>query len=244
MTKRVTKSQTAADAPASTSAKKSAPKRKKKAAPPPETSDTATTPTAAKAPDLSHITGDLRPLAVPIRGLIRDTRNARTHERESITAIVASLREYGQRKPIVVNRRNKKIEAGYGTVTALLKLKKTHVAAVFVEDDDETHYGFAIADNRTAELSNWNHDALESLLTEYGLHEKEGTLWEDLMLEHLQAGQKVAGNANGAAPSGDRQEIEVPKEYTVIVECESEADQKAVYDSMKSQGRKCRVLTI
>lgn len=252
MTKRVSKKNLAApEDTAAAAAKKSAPKRKnsrpspkKKAASPAAPEDSATLPTAAPDPDLSHITPDLRPLSVPIDDLIKDSRNARTHDTTSITAILASLREYGQRKPIVVNRRNKKIEAGHGTVMALQKMQRTHVAAVFVDDDDLTHYGFSIADNRSGELSYWNQEALESLLTEYQLVEQEGTLWEDLLLDELKAGENVSNRANGGASGDPQAQIEVEHEYSVIVECEGEADQREVYELMKSQGRRCRVLTI
>jgi ParB-like chromosome segregation protein Spo0J len=123
----------------------------------------ATTPTV---PDLSHIAEPLRRLAVPCADLLLDPTNARRHPEPNLEAIKGSLRVYGQRKPIVANRRTGAIEAGNGTLQAALALRWSHVAVVYVDDDPMTAAGFAIADNRTAELAEWDRDALDKLLSE------------------------------------------------------------------------------
>lgn len=117
-------------------------------------------------PDLSYIVEALRPLAVPVEELVPDPANARKHDDANLTAIRASLRVYGQRKPVVVNKRNGVVEAGNGTLAAAISLKWTHVAAVYVDDDPSTAAGFSIADNRSAELADWDTDALDKLLRE------------------------------------------------------------------------------
>ncbi len=110
-----------------------------------------------------NIIAALLPLATPIEELHLDPANARTGH--DVERIAASLRQYGQRKPIVVNRREgNKVEAGSGTLQAARLNGWTHVAAVFVEDDPMTAVGYAIADNRTAELSRWDLEALQTLL--------------------------------------------------------------------------------
>src|SRR5260370_32219673 len=125
----------------------------------------AAAPTAAGA-DLSHIAEQLRPLAVPCADLQLDPANARRHPEINLDAIKGSLRVYGQRKPIVVNRRTGTIEAGNGTLEAAVALGWSHLAAVFVDDDPMTAAGFTIADNRTAELAEWDREALDKLLGE------------------------------------------------------------------------------
>jgi DNA modification methylase len=118
------------------------------------------------APDLSHIAEPLRPLAVPCSQLALDPANARRHPEANLEAIKASLRVYGQRKPVVVNRRTGTIEAGNGTLQAALALGWSYLAAVYVDDDPMTAAGFSIADNRTAELAEWDREALDQLLGE------------------------------------------------------------------------------
>lgn len=136
-------------------------------------------------PDLSYIIEDLRPLAVPIDSISQDPANLRQHGPENISAIVGSLRRFGQRKPVVVNRNTHCIEAGNGTWEAAKKLGWSHVAAVFVEDDPTTATGYAIADNRTAELAAWDYVSLDKVLAAWMDQDKElldGTGWtfEDL----------------------------------------------------------------
>lgn len=116
------------------------------------------------APDLSHIAEQLRPLAVAVGELQFDPANAMTHPEDNLEAIKGSLQAYGQRKPIVVNRRTGHVEAGNGTLAAALALNWTHLAVVFVDDDPATAAGFAIADNRTAQLAKWDDEALGELL--------------------------------------------------------------------------------
>lgn len=131
----------------------------------PHTQNTPDATTAA-APHLALIAEQLRPLAVPCIDLLLDPANARRHPEANIEAIKGSLRVYGQRKPIVVNRRTGIIEAGNGTLQAALELGWSHVAVVYVDDDPMTATGFSIADNRTAELAEWDRTALDMLLRE------------------------------------------------------------------------------
>jgi hypothetical protein len=102
---------------------------------------------------LAHIAESLRSLAIPCKSIDVDPKNARKHGEQNLSAIRASLRVYGQRKPIVVNRRTNIVEAGSGSLVAARELGWSHIAAVFVDDDPMTAAGFAIADNRTAELA-------------------------------------------------------------------------------------------
>jgi len=136
-----------------------------------------------EGPDLSHIADPLRILAEPMDGLILDPENARTHDEDNLKSIVASLRRFGQRKPIVVNRGTKRIEAGNGTCEAARRLGWTHLAVVWVEDDPATARGFSIADNRTAELAGWDQVKLETLLAE--LSDDLPDLHAALLLEQL-----------------------------------------------------------
>jgi hypothetical protein len=69
------------------------------------------------APSLDHIIEALRPLAVECSSLALDPANARKHNPKNLKAIQGSLRSFGQRKPIVVNRRTGTVEAGNGSVS-------------------------------------------------------------------------------------------------------------------------------
>jgi hypothetical protein len=113
------------------------------------------------------IVDDLKSLAVPIDSLVLDPSNARKHSERNIEAISNSLRLFGQRRAIVVQRNGMIVRAGNGTLQAARKLGWTEIAAVVVDDDNTTAAQYAIADNRTAELAEWDTDALSSLLDQW-----------------------------------------------------------------------------
>ncbi len=102
----------------------------------------------------------LRSLLVPLGALTVDPQNAREHGARSIESIVESLRRFGQRKPIVV-RASGVVAAGSGTLEAARKLGWSHLATVDADGlTEEEVKAYAIADNRTAELSEWNYERL------------------------------------------------------------------------------------
>ena len=107
---------------------------------------------------------------VAISSLTPDSRNARTHDGRNIDAIAASLDKFGQRKPIVVTA-NKMVIAGNGTLKAARKLGWTEiVVAQAPEDWDEpTIRAYALADNRSAELADWDESVLQAILDELAL---------------------------------------------------------------------------
>jgi site-specific DNA-methyltransferase (adenine-specific) len=109
-----------------------------------------------------------------IAELTPDPNNARQHDDKNLKAIMGSLKEFGQRKPIVITEA-RTIVAGNGTVEAAKRLGWTDIEVVRVPSDwtDAQVKAFAIADNRTAELANWNQEVLTSQLLEL---EAEG--WE------------------------------------------------------------------
>jgi DNA modification methylase len=106
--------------------------------------------------------------------LTPDPNNARQHDDKNLKAIMGSLKEFGQRKPIVITEAGT-IVAGNGTVEAAKRLGWIDIEVVRVPSDwtDAQVKAFAIADNRTAELANWNQEVLTSQLLEL---EAEG--WE------------------------------------------------------------------
>lgn len=103
---------------------------------------------------------------VPITTLSFDPTNARKHNERNLTAIAESLSKFGQRKPIVIH--NGRVIAGNGTLEAAKSLNWTDISVVEVPNnwDDETAKAFALADNRTAELAEWDEKELAKQLVE------------------------------------------------------------------------------
>jgi len=102
---------------------------------------------------------------VPIAAISGDPANLRVHDQRSIAAVAASLRRFGQQKPIVIGHDGVVI-AGNGTFEAAKLLGWTHIAASRTDLKSTERVGFAIADNRTAEMSRWDDEALRTMAAE------------------------------------------------------------------------------
>jgi ParB-like chromosome segregation protein Spo0J len=110
---------------------------------------------------------DLRTVKVNIDSLRLDPDNARKHSDKNIDSIIGSLKRFGQRKPIVVTGANIVI-AGNGTLQAAKKLGWSQIVVSYVPADwsFEQARAYALADNRTAELGEWDNDKLAMQLIE------------------------------------------------------------------------------
>ena len=108
---------------------------------------------------------------VSISKLVSDPQNVRTHDAKNLEAISRSLHLFGQRKPLVVARANDGrlvVIAGNGTLEAAKFLGWTEISVSEVPEDWDADRAraYAIADNRTAELADWNKVELSSALLE------------------------------------------------------------------------------
>ena len=105
-------------------------------------------------------------MKISITDLSLDPQNARKHSARNLEAIAASLEKFGQRKPIVVHRGV--VLAGNGTLEAAKSLGWTEIDVAEVPDDwdNDTAKAYALADNRTAELAEWDESELAKQLLE------------------------------------------------------------------------------
>jgi DNA modification methylase len=100
-----------------------------------------------------------------ITELIPDPKNARKHSKKNIDAIKKSLSEFGQQKPIVISK-DFVIVAGNGFAQAAKELGWENISVVQTELQTDEARAYAIADNRTAELAEWDEENLTELLKE------------------------------------------------------------------------------
>lgn len=109
---------------------------------------------------------DLVPLLVALSECSRDPRNARRHPDTNLDAIKRSLTAFGQLKPIVL--KGTRILAGNGTHEAMEQLGWNAVAVVRAPNDmsDSEAIAFALADNKTTDLSEWDFQEVAMLLRE------------------------------------------------------------------------------
>jgi len=109
---------------------------------------------------------NLRVVEVDSKDLVLDPNNARQHSEAQIKAIAKSLEEFGQQRPLVVDKNNV-VYAGNGTLQAAQSLGWEKVSVVVLPFDDPIKCrAFAIADNRTSDLSSWDNAELVKSLEE------------------------------------------------------------------------------
>jgi len=102
---------------------------------------------------------------ISVDDLILDPDNARLHSEKNIDSIKLSLKSFGQQKPIVIDNDNM-VAAGNGTLIAAKELGWSKIDIVRSDLDKDTLKAFAIADNRTAELSDWDYGTLLDVMRE------------------------------------------------------------------------------
>ncbi len=100
---------------------------------------------------------------VPVDSLSPDPSNVRRHPERNLETIKASLRRFGQQKPIVVDAKGI-VRAGNGTLEAAKALGWDKIAVVRSDLAGSEATAFAIADNRSAELAEWDGTALAEQL--------------------------------------------------------------------------------
>lgn len=109
---------------------------------------------------------------VAVSDLVQDPENARKHSERNMEAIVNSYKEFGQRKPIIVTQ-DGVVVAGNGQLLAARQLGFLTMEIVRTPKEwtEAQIKAFAIADNRTAELAEWNGEALLANLLDAQAHD-------------------------------------------------------------------------
>lgn len=147
---------------------------------------------------------------VEIGKLTGDPANARKHGERNIETIVQSLNRFGQQKPIVVDS-SYCVRAGNGTLEAARSLGWTHLDCVVTELKGSDAIAYGLADNRSAELAEWDSDVLAALLE--GLASDDASLLaaagfsDDELAELLKGIDAELGDEGGGGVTED----EVPE---------------------------------
>jgi hypothetical protein len=109
---------------------------------------------------------------VKIETLVFDPANARKHGEKNLAAIKSSLQRFGQQKPIVVDA-NGVVRAGNGTLAAAKALGWKEISIVRSPLSGSEATAYAIADNRTSELAEWDDDVLSQTLAALQIEDEE-----------------------------------------------------------------------
>lgn len=110
-----------------------------------------------------------------------------------IGAIIDSLTNMGQYRPIVVNRTTKHCLSGNHTLQAAVQLGWEKIAVHWVEVDDVEEIKILIVDNRTSDLATYDPQELNKLLTTTNL---KGTGFSPEEVSEILAGGKTKPGHN------------------------------------------------
>lgn len=101
-----------------------------------------------------------------VEGLIPYARNSRTHSKDQVAQIAASIREFGWTNPILVDG-DGTIIAGHGRVMAARKLGETQVPCIALGHLTEAQKrAYVIADNQLALNAGWDAEMLKVEIAE------------------------------------------------------------------------------
>jgi ParB-like chromosome segregation protein Spo0J len=180
--------------------------------------------------DLDYIAEPLREHAVPVDEVTQDPSNVRDHPEKNTRAVKNSLQEFGQRQVLVAREGERTIEAGNLRLECAREMGWSHVAVIFVDDDELEAARYAIADNRSSDLGEWKEDDLGDMLE--AIDEPPPGYTDDDVGELL----------DETDDSLDTDPIEFDEKWEVVVECDDEAEQEAVLDLLEMEGYECRAL--
>lgn len=143
-------------------------------------------------------------------------------------SIVASLRRFGQQKPIVIDSYNV-VRAGNGTLEAAIRLGWETIEVVRTNLQGADAVAYAIADNRTTDLSQFDAEILRAQLDALDAELQACAGYDELDLAEL--------TAEYDADSLDEiDEADYAESYHVVVDCKSEEHMQAVFNRLKAEG--------
>lgn len=107
----------------------------------------------------------------------------RNPRKGDVEAIKESMQANGVYRPVIVQKSSGYILAGNHTYRAMRELGETRIPVVFVDVDDTTATRILLADNRTADLGDYDHETLIQLLQ--NIPDLDGTGYDPQDLENL-----------------------------------------------------------
>lgn len=105
----------------------------------------------------------------PVEDLIMYANNPRKNDGAALDAVVASIKEFGFKNPVVVDRDNV-IVCGHTRVKAAKKLKIEEVPTICADDLTPAQIkAYRLADNKVSEIAEWDMELLELELDDINL---------------------------------------------------------------------------
>ena len=118
-----------------------------------------------KAKGVDAMGKEIEIIMMPVSSIRPYENNPRKND-NAVDKVAASIQEFGFKVPMILDK-NGVIVAGHTRLKAALKLGLKEVPVILADDlTDEQVKAFRLADNKTAELADWDFEALKKELAE------------------------------------------------------------------------------
>lgn len=164
--------------------------------------------------------------------LIPYVGNAKIHSAEQIEQIAASIEQFGFSDPVGVwtNKDGQlEIVEGHGRVLAASLLDMDSVPIIRLDHlDDDARRAYVHVHNQTTLSSGFDVDSLV-----FDLNSIEGFDWEEFGFDLPKFSDDIP----------DDNEINIDEKQVIVIDVE-ESEIEEVFDSLTSEGYRCRILTL
>ena len=179
---------------------------------------------------------------VPIGDVVPYEKNPRLND-QAVDAVASSIREFGFKVPIVVDSKGV-VVSGHTRLKAAKTLGLDEVPVIVADDLDDTKIkAFRLADNKVAELADWDGSLLIKELEELDdLNYDMGQFDFELDLDDAGEG---GSDGDGSDDMGDIPDnINVMETFALNVIVKDEAEQAELYEEMLGRGYEVKVVSL
>ena len=163
---------------------------------------------------------------------LKEYENNPRNNDEAVEPVANSIKEFGFKVPIVVDKNNV-IVAGHTRYKAAKRLKLERVPCIVADDlNEEQIRAFRLADNKVGEIAEWDLELLNIELE--NIIDIDMTMFEFDFFDEEEKPTKEPKDLSD----------EIGETFEVIIECENELQQEEIFYRLSQEGLKCRVLTL
>lgn len=168
-------------------------------------------------------------IKMKVSELIEYENNPRNND-SAVDAVAESIKQCGYIAPIIVDESNV-ILAGHTRKKALEKLGIDETEVVIKEGlSEEQKKKYRLLDNKTNEFAEWDFEKLEAELAELDFEGFDFGWGEKIDIEELNEREDLSDK--------------VKTEFSLIIDCEDEADMESKYNMLQEMGIECRTSTL
>lgn len=156
-------------------------------------------------------------------------KNARKND-ATVPYLVNSIKRFGFRVPLVIDAKGV-VVCGHTRLKAALNIGMKKVPCVVADDLTNAEIkAFRLADNKIAEMSGWDFEALDLEL-------------EDLKID-FDGDMIDFGFGENADKTEHDSDKKIKENFEIIVECTDERDMQEKYEDLLERGYTCRISTL